>query len=517
MAILNSRNPGASLSLNDLIHVVDIDDPTDDPANGTSKKFTIQQLANLITSTVDTFVELTDTPANYSGAGDYLVKVNAGATALEFTNPATYNVSNFNNDAGYLTSLAFTGLTDTPANYVGAGLQVVRVNAGETALEFATISAGATNYLGLTDTPGAYTGDAGKFVLVNGTPDGLEHVAASSINISGFNNDAGYITTNLTHTGEVTGAATLTVDKTAITNKTTVTAVSGDFVLISDTSDTGNLKKADVADFLLAGASGLNDLTDVTLTGVAQGDVLFRNATGWVNLGPGTNGQVLTSGGAGANVSWTTPAGGSDGNGIYDGNGTVPTTTVSTLTDTWNITGGDVGIGIAPTEKLQVAGNIKTAAGDILQSGGTLNVLENNVKVGAGTFGALTAGRGIHATGGAGFFRIGDLTGTDAGFWVNAGTINFGTLSTDDLLIYVGNSIKGRLKTGSTGQLRWGTVNNLSASTSEIELGGTMAFRDDTSDPGGEAGVCKIYSKDVAGTVKLFAQDSAGTVTQLST
>ena len=59
-----------------------------------------------------------------------------------------------------------------------------------------------------------------------------------------------------THTGEVTGATVLTVDKTAITNKTTVTGVSGDFVLISDTSDGGNLKKVDVVDFLGGAADG---------------------------------------------------------------------------------------------------------------------------------------------------------------------------------------------------------------------------------------------------------------------
>ncbi|MCP4322723.1 MAG: hypothetical protein GY787_12930, partial [Alteromonadales bacterium] len=50
--------------------------------------------------------------------------------------------------------------------------------------------------------------------------------------------------TNATHVGEVTGATTLTVDATAITNKTEVTAASGDYVLISDISDSGNLKKA---------------------------------------------------------------------------------------------------------------------------------------------------------------------------------------------------------------------------------------------------------------------------------
>ena len=40
--------------------------------------------------------------------------------------------------------------------------------------------------------------------------------------------------TNATHTGEVTGSGALTVDKTAISNKTLVTAAAGDHVLITD-------------------------------------------------------------------------------------------------------------------------------------------------------------------------------------------------------------------------------------------------------------------------------------------
>lgn len=59
----------------------------------------------------------------------------------------------------------------------------------------------------------------------------------------------GDVTSNATHTGDVTGDTALTIDKTAITGKTAVTAVGTDYVLISDTSDSGNLKKALVSDF----------------------------------------------------------------------------------------------------------------------------------------------------------------------------------------------------------------------------------------------------------------------------
>ena len=41
-----------------------------------------------------------------------------------------------------------------------------------------------------------------------------------------------------------------------------------------------------------------------------QGSILYRGASGWVALGPGTTGQVLQSGGPAANVSWAPSGGG---------------------------------------------------------------------------------------------------------------------------------------------------------------------------------------------------------------
>ena len=45
----------------------------------------------------------------------------------------------------------------------------------------------------------------------------------------------------------------------------------------------------------------------IDLASAAQGDVLYYNGTSYVRLAPGTSGQVLTSGGAGANPSWAPP------------------------------------------------------------------------------------------------------------------------------------------------------------------------------------------------------------------
>jgi len=64
-------------------------------------------------------------------------------------------------DSDELAALKFTDLDDTPANYTDQAGKYVKVNAGETALEFGTPTGGAGTFLELTDTPAAY--DNGKY------------------------------------------------------------------------------------------------------------------------------------------------------------------------------------------------------------------------------------------------------------------------------------------------------------------------------------------------------------------
>jgi hypothetical protein len=82
--------------------------------------------------------------------------------------------------------------------------------------------------------------------------------------------------------------------------------------------------------------------------GNTQGDVLYRNSSGWVVLAPGTSGQVLTTGGTSANPSWTTVSGGG-------GSGTVTS------------------VGVSSTD-LSVSGSPVTTSGSI-----TLNVNSNAI------------------------------------------------------------------------------------------------------------------------------------------
>lgn len=57
-----------------------------------------------------------------------------------------------------------------------------------------------------------------------------------------------------------------------------------------------------------AGTNGTNG-TDVGTTITTQGDILYRDGSGLQRLAAGTAGQVLKTGGSGANPSWTTVSG----------------------------------------------------------------------------------------------------------------------------------------------------------------------------------------------------------------
>lgn len=112
-----------------------------------------------------------------------------------------------------------------------------------------------------------------------------------------------------------------------------------------------------------------------------QGDILYRNASNWVVLAPGTNGQVLTTAGAAANPTWTTVTGTGTVTSVATNNGLTggPVTTTGTLglatIATGNVlayTSGGTGVPVAttPSAVLDVIGS---ATGDILYraAGGT--------------------------------------------------------------------------------------------------------------------------------------------------
>ena len=187
------------------------------------------------------------------GTAGQVLTTNVGATAVEWaTNPA-----------GVTT---FIALSDTPGAYTGEALKVVRVNAGETALEFITLAGGgdalttdplsqfaATTSLQLA---GVISDETGTGSLVFATSPTLVTPAlgtpASGImtNITGTASGftAGNVTTNANLTGHITsignaavlGSFTLAQLNTAISDGTVIENVEGTAVL--STGEAGGVK-----------------------------------------------------------------------------------------------------------------------------------------------------------------------------------------------------------------------------------------------------------------------------------
>lgn len=76
---------------------------------------------------------------------------------------------------GSFSSSTFLGLADTPDSYTSQGSKLVRVNAGATALEFATANTGI-----LTDFPAYSSLLSGRLLAVNAVGNGLEYVAPAA-------------------------------------------------------------------------------------------------------------------------------------------------------------------------------------------------------------------------------------------------------------------------------------------------------------------------------------------------
>jgi hypothetical protein len=108
-----------------------------------------------------------------------------------------------------------------------------------------------------------------------------------------------------------------------------------------------------------------------------QGDILYRSATGWTALAPGSSGQVLQTQGAAANPQWFTVTGvgtvtsvatnnGLTG-GTITGAGTIGLATIATGNVLAYTSGGTgVPVATAPTAVLDVIGSVQ---GDVLYRG----------------------------------------------------------------------------------------------------------------------------------------------------
>jgi len=127
-----------------------------------------------------------------------------------------------------------------------------------------------------------------------------------------------------------------------------------------DTAGTGNV-------FKLSGTQVTTASSILDIIGSTQGDILYRDASGWSVLAPGTSGQVLTTGGSGANPSWAT----------VSGTGTVTSVTCGTgLTGGTITTSGTCAVDIATTSNIYAGTSNKILdAGNVFNSAGTFVTL----------------------------------------------------------------------------------------------------------------------------------------------
>jgi hypothetical protein len=288
--------------------------------------------ANKITFLYSTLAELPDA-ATYHGMFAHVHGENASYYAHA---GAWVKIADANKSFGMFSDV---DLTATPTNG-----QALVYDSGSQTWKPGTISGGggggggATAFLGLTDTPSTYSGLSGGFLQVNGTADGLTIVAAFSIDklsdvdtttsapssgqVLKWNGTKWAPADDSTSGGGAADAGTLDgLDSTYFLNYNNLNnkpTVPSSVLTLTDTPATfsgqaGKTVKVNAGATALefvtdsgGGASTLNDLTDVTISTPAQGDVLYYNGTGWVKQnGPTMRWDVGASGSS--NYTFTGP------------------------------------------------------------------------------------------------------------------------------------------------------------------------------------------------------------------
>ena len=187
-------------------------------------------------------------------AGDAFARANHAGTQLAST------ISDFDTEVSNNSSVTANTAKVTNATHTGDVTGATALTIASTAVTGQTL----------------VTADAADYVLVSDTSDSgnlkkslvSDFGAQTAADISDFDTEVSNNSsvtantakvTNATHTGDVTGATALTIASTAVTGQTLVTADAADYVLVSDTSDSGNLKKSLVSDF---GAQTAADISD---------------------------------------------------------------------------------------------------------------------------------------------------------------------------------------------------------------------------------------------------------------
>lgn len=200
--------------------------------------------------------------------GQYLKAQGAGADLMWDSPAGSGTVTSINAGSGISTGGApITGTGTVSLAAVADKTIIANISGGSAAPSATALSALLDNILGSAQGTLLYRSGAGWAALAVGTAGQVLSTNGSGANPSWINAPSGAPIATLNILANLTGG-------TATANGQTVSAVL-DAVFSS-----------------------------------ARGTVLFRGASGWQALAPGTAGHVLTSGGSGADPSWTAAAGG---------------------------------------------------------------------------------------------------------------------------------------------------------------------------------------------------------------
>jgi hypothetical protein len=333
-----------------------------------------------------------------------------------------------------------------------------------------------------------------------------------------------------TNTGDQT--ITLTSDVTGSGTGSFATTIAAGAVTLAKMANLGNQ--------LLIGrntaASGVPEAISISQVldwiSSTQGAVLYRGASAWVALAPGTNGDVLTTHGASANPTWTTVTGGGGmtnpmttlGDIITGGTSGAPTRLAGNTTTTKQFltSTGASGAATAPTWGALAAGDIPSGSGNYIQNqaasaqtatwiSGTIRT-DNNVLVNSLTSIAR----------GGGFAYWIDNANTTGGhkFWVNSGSDLAAFFGGDKKILFPGSVTTGT--TSDVAGMTEGSVISFKGDNS-TNSGTSESFRlNQTASATGTVFGVIDYTKtsqasgtvaDIRGFTSVIDQGSAGAVT----